>query len=78
MPVMTSKEVVAAALRLDHKKRAELAHRLLQSLEDLSEAEATRLWDEEVDRRIRAQRKGKSEGIPGEKVLARGRALLSS
>jgi putative addiction module component (TIGR02574 family) len=75
---MTSEDVVAAALKLDLKKRAELAHRLLQSLEELSEAEATRLWDEEVDRRILAQREGKIEGIPGEKVFVRGRALLSS
>jgi len=78
MLTMTTEEVVAAALGLDHKKRAELAHRLLRSLEDLSEPEATRLWDEEVDRRIRAQREGKIEGIPGERVFARGRALFSS
>jgi putative addiction module component (TIGR02574 family) len=75
--MMTDEEIVAAALGLDHKRRAELVHRLLQSLEDLTEAEATRLWDEEVDRRIRAQREGKIEGTPGEKVFARGRALLS-
>lgn len=75
---MTTDEVVAAALGLDHKKRAELAHRLLKSLEDLSDAEAGRLWDEEVDRRIRAQREGNVEGIPGERVFARGRALISS
>lgn len=75
---MSTEEVVAEALKLDHKSRAEIARRLLESLDELSEVEIEQLWSEEVDRRILAMRQGKAQGIPGEKVFARGRALLSS
>jgi putative addiction module component (TIGR02574 family) len=75
---MSTDEVVAAALKLDHRSRAEVARRLLESLDELSEAEVDQLWNEEVDRRIRAMREGKTKGIPGEEVFARGREILSS
>ncbi len=75
---MTHEEITAAALKLPHKQRAELASELLRSLDDLSEAEIEQLWNEEVDRRICAMREGRAKGIPGEEVFTRGRALLSS
>jgi putative addiction module component (TIGR02574 family) len=75
---VTHEEIAAAALKLPHKQRAELASELLRSLDELSGAEIEQLWAEEVDRRIRAMREGRAKGIPGEEVFARGRALLSS
>jgi len=78
MGAVTRKEITAAALKLPHQQRALLVNELLRSLDDLSEAEIERLWNDEVDRRIRTMREGKSKGIPGEAVFARGRALLSS
>ncbi len=38
-------------MKLNHEARAKLAHALLESLEDLSEAEVERLWVEGVIRR---------------------------
>ena len=76
--VMTAEEIVAAALKLDQKKRAEVVERLLGSLEQLTEADWERAWVEEVERRLADLREGKVKAIPGEEVFARARALLSS
>lgn len=48
---MTMSEVEAAALAMEAGARAELAQRLLRSLEDLSTEEIDRLWVEEALRR---------------------------
>ena len=75
----TAEEIVAAALKLDRKTRAELAHQLIVSLdegsEEVPEAEWERLWGEEADRRLQELRDGKVEETPGEEVIAKLRAL---
>jgi hypothetical protein len=48
---MTQKQVETEALKLEPQARAELAEKLLRSLEDLSEEEVERLWAEEAIRR---------------------------
>ena len=48
---MSLKELEAEVLKLDPKARARLAGKLLESLENLSEEENTRLWAEEAQRR---------------------------
>jgi putative addiction module component (TIGR02574 family) len=48
---MTIEEIEAQAMRLDRKARAQLAERLLASLEDLSREELDALWAEEAERR---------------------------
>ena len=48
---MSLKDLEAEALKLDPKARARLAGKLLESLENLSEEENTRLWAEEAQRR---------------------------
>jgi hypothetical protein len=52
---MIDSELEAAVLELDSRQRAELAQKLLRSLEegseDLSEEEISRLWAEEALRR---------------------------
>ena len=48
---MSPEELKAEALRLAPEARARLAHALLESLEDLSEAEIESLWVEEAIRR---------------------------
>ena len=48
---MSLKELEAEAMKLDPKARARLAGKLLESLENLSEEENTRLWAEEAQRR---------------------------
>ena len=78
---MTTEEIVAAALKLDHKERARLAGRLLQSLEEeeekLSPGEFEALWLEEAERRLEEWERGKVEGIPGDKVMSELRDLLA-
>jgi len=48
---MTIQQVEAEALKLKPQARAELAEKLLKSLEDLSEDEIQRLWAAEAVRR---------------------------
>ena len=48
---MSIEEIEAEALRLDPKQRARLAGKLLESLEQLSEAENEHIWAEEAARR---------------------------
>lgn len=48
---MTTEQVEAAALKLNPEARADLAEKLLRSLEDLSENDIQRLWAEEAVRR---------------------------
>ena len=53
---MTIDELRREALGLDLSSRARLAHELLNSLDDLSEAEIEQLWLEESQRRLRGGR----------------------
>jgi putative addiction module component (TIGR02574 family) len=73
---MTIDEVKAVALRLSPEERAELASDLLQSLDDLSEAEIERLWLEEAARREAEIDAGTVELIPGDQVLKEARERL--
>jgi putative addiction module component (TIGR02574 family) len=77
--LVTTRQIVAAALKLPSKKRAELASQLIRSLdkeeEQLSREEWERLWAEEAERRLKELRQGKAKEIPAEEVFARARAL---
>jgi putative addiction module component (TIGR02574 family) len=79
---VTDEEVFVAALKLVHEKRADLAGRLLRSLdeeeEQLSPEECEKLWLAEAERRLQEWEEGKVKGIPAEEVFARARALLRS
>ena len=48
---MSAEELEVEALKLDPRARARLAGKLLESLENLSEEENTRLWADEALRR---------------------------
>jgi hypothetical protein len=48
---MSTEEIEAEALRLAPKERARLAERLLESLEDLTDAENAAVWAAEAQRR---------------------------
>jgi putative addiction module component (TIGR02574 family) len=67
-------DIVAAALELPLRERAELASQLLDSLDDLSEEENDRFWAQEAERRYVAYKAGKIEAVPAEEVFARLRA----
>ncbi|HYU33200.1 MAG TPA: addiction module protein [Thermoanaerobaculia bacterium] len=58
------------ALNLDLDARAALARALLESLEDLSEAENESLWLAEAERRQQEVREGRVKLVPGDDVKA--------
>jgi hypothetical protein len=73
---MNPEELKAEALGLAPEARARLAHALLASLEDLSEAEIESLWVEEA---IRRDKEFDNDRIPlrrAEDVLKEARAKL--
>ena len=76
MPPMSTEEILAAVLALDPKTRAEVAHQIIASLDELSDEENERLWAEESDRRVKELREGRAKEIPGKQVLADARSLL--
>lgn len=61
-------EVLRNAMSLDVHDRANLAERLLASLEELSEEEAERLWAEEAQRRLEEYCAGRAKAIPAQAV----------
>ena len=69
-------EVFKNALSLDAHDRAALAQRLLASLEELSEADAERLWAEEAQRRLEEYRAGRACAVPAEEVRKRAESLF--
>lgn len=63
-------KVRAQALQLALEARAALAQALLESLENLTEAENECLWLDEAERRQREVREGRVQLIPGDEVKA--------
>jgi len=74
---VTIDELKREALGLDVSTRASLARELLVSLDDLSEAEAERLWLEEAVRRDEEMATGQVKPIPMDEVFAELRASRS-
>jgi len=64
------------ALHLPVSDRAKLAHKLLLSLEDMSEPEIEQAWLDEAERRAAEIDQGLVQLIPAEEVSRKARALL--
>lgn len=64
------------ALLLSPKERAKLAHKLLLSLDVLSEEELNELWLDEASRRAQELDNGESQPVSSEEVMEKARALL--
>lgn len=73
---MTANELESAALRLTPKERAELAAKLLHSLEDLSDAEIEQLSVHEAERRHAELLAGTAPERPAQDVFRNVRARL--
>ncbi len=73
---MNPEKLKAEALRLAPEARAKLAHALLESLEDLSEAEIEGLWIEEALRRDKELDSREAPMRRAEDVLKEARARL--
>ena len=67
-------DVAAEALELPLTARAELASRLLDSLEEISEEESDALWAEEAEQRYAAYKDGDIKAAPAEQVFAKLRS----
>lgn len=74
---MNLEELAAEVMKLALEDRAQLASRLLLSLDEPSESEIEKLWLEEAERRLREFREGRVQGIPGDQVFRRAIAEIS-
>lgn len=74
---MSIKEIEAEIRKLPLKDRAALARWIVESLDELSEAEVDALWAEEAERRLDEMEQGLVAEIPAEEVLRRARAAIS-
>lgn len=73
---MDPKAVEQEALRLSPEDRAQLAQKLLLSLDALSEDELENVWLTEANRRARELDRGEVQPIPADEVRRKARALL--
>jgi len=74
---MTIEQVENEALKLKPEARAELAQKLLRSLEDLSEEEIEQLWVKEAVRRDSELDSGSATMRDAEDVFRDARSRLS-
>jgi putative addiction module component (TIGR02574 family) len=70
------KEIAAEVLELPLTARAELASQLLDSLDDLTEAETDQLWADEAERRYAAYKAGEMESVSSDELFARLRSRM--
>jgi hypothetical protein len=68
--MMQKDEVLAAALELPESSRADIADRLLRSLDPADQRDVDALWAEEAEARIDAFERGEIEAIPGPELFA--------
>ena len=69
--VKTAEALLADALRLDPKSRAELAAELLASLDGPADPDAEAAWAAEIERRVAAIEAGTARLEPWERVKHR-------
>ncbi len=74
---MGIKKIEADIKKLDLRDRATLAKWIVESLDDLSEAEVAALWAEEAERRLDEMERGQVKEIPAKEVLRRARASIA-
>lgn len=78
MPIMplTLDQLASEAMHLPAVSRAELAERLVQSLDAADNQEVQQAWVEEALRRRDEVRFGQVQPIPGDEVLAEARRMV--
>ena len=73
---MTIEQLAMELLGLPAKQRAQLAEKLIASLEEEGAGEVDAIWAEEADRRLRQVEAGEATLRPAEAVLADARARI--
>ena len=71
------KEIENSALELNEKQRAELAKRLINSLDEHVDENIEQAWIDEVRRRKEEIKSGKITPVPGEEVHREARKILN-
>lgn len=71
------KEIENSALELNEKQRADLAKRLINSLDEHVDENIEQNWIEEVRRRKEEIKSGKVTPVPGEEVHREARKILN-
>ncbi len=74
---MSIEELEAEVLKLGPEGRARLAELLLESLENLTDAENARIWTQEAERRAADWEKSGDPGRDGADVFRDARSRLS-
>ncbi|HSW55728.1 MAG TPA: addiction module protein [Ignavibacteriaceae bacterium] len=65
---MSNKEIIESALKLSPPEKLLIVESILKSLEEPNK-EIENIWLEEAERRLKAYRDGKLEGIPMEDIF---------
>ena len=65
---MSAKALLDAAMKLKPEERLTLVEGLIQSLDE-PDTRLDEIWTEEAERRLKAYREGKLEGIPMEEIF---------
>jgi putative addiction module component (TIGR02574 family) len=73
---MNTETIEETVLRLPMQQRAELAHKLLLSLEEDNEDEIAQAWQAEAIRRAAEIDSGQADTVSAEEVRAAAQALL--
>lgn len=73
---MNTETIEETVLRLPMQQRAELAHKLLLSLEEDNEDEIAQAWQAEAIRRAAELDSGRADTVSAEEVRAAAQALL--
>ena len=73
---LTMEELTQELLTRPNTDRANLAERLLDSLNNGSDSETLHLWSIEANRRLTEFENGTVKGIPGDEALALARQIL--
>jgi len=72
----TANQIETDALKLPTRSRAQLAEKLIYSLEKGGYSKIEKLWAKEAQKRYEAMTSGKVKGTPASKVLREIRAKL--
>ena len=64
-----AQSIVDSALALSADERADLAERLILSLDENYQSELTKAWDAEIERRLSEIRDGRARLIPGDEAF---------
>jgi putative addiction module component (TIGR02574 family) len=73
---MNTEAIEREALQLEPAERAELAQKLLLSLDALSEAEIEQAWQDEAEWRARELDEGIAQPVPANEVRRKLQAVL--